>query len=153
MTKIPAETLDIREVQNAGVSTLQELTTTLGDRFLSISETLIAINSAQQVQAVQRLGESGAALDNNLTQVRARLSRQVVEKAANAPGDNRLAQANQVKSIVENTKVLREIKETARVKNEAKFAEASATFAQMRVVLLELGQQSNPAGSVAVKLN
>ncbi|MEX3984029.1 hypothetical protein AB4Y45_34130 [Paraburkholderia sp. EG287A] len=153
MTKIPAETLDIREVQNAGVSTLQELTTTLGDRFLSISETLIAINSAQQVQAVQRLGESGAALDNNLTQVRARLSRQVVEKAANAPGDNRLAQANQVKSIVENTKVLREIKETARAKNEAKFAEASATFAQMRVVLLELGQQSNPAAAVAVKLN
>ena len=152
MTKLPAEQLVIRDLQNAGVSTLQELATTAGERFLSISETLLAIHSAQQIQAVQRLGQSGANLDRNLAQVRAKLAREVVTAASNAPGDNRLAQANQLKSIVAETQSLQQLKDAARTKNAAKFKEASATMSQVRLVLLELGRQSNPAASVADKL-
>ncbi|MBK3780385.1 hypothetical protein G3A43_08945 [Paraburkholderia aspalathi] len=153
MTKLPAEQLVIRDLQNAGVTTLQELQTTAGERFLSISETLLAIHGAQQVQAVQRIAKAGANVDRNLQSVRAKLMKDVVATAATAPGDNRLEQANLLRSIVDETKELQALKQAARTQNQAKFAEASKTMAEARHAMLDLGRQLNPAANVADQLN
>lgn len=153
MTKLPAEQLVIRDLQNAGVTTLQELQTTAGERFLSISETLLAIHGAQQVQAVQRIAKAGANVDRNLQSVRAKLMKDVVATAATAPGDNRLEQANLLRSIVDETKELQALKQAARTQNQAKFAEASKTMAEARHAMLDLGRHLNPAANVADQLN
>ncbi|GAB7545462.1 coiled-coil domain-containing protein [Cupriavidus sp. CuC1] len=149
MTKLPAEQLVIRQLQNAGVSTLQELIVTMGDRFASIRMTLLTIHGAQLVQNVQRLGQSGANLDKNLQEVRSRLMQNVVATAATAPGSNRLDQANNLKRVVADTQALQSIVQAARAANQAKFEEARNTMSQVRQDLLNLGSQLNPAAAVA----
>ncbi|QOT78119.1 hypothetical protein [Cupriavidus basilensis] len=149
MTKLPAEQLVIRQLQNAGVSTLQELIVTMGDRFASIRMTLLTIHGAQMVQNVQRLGQSGANLDKNLQEVRSRLMQNVVATAATAPGNNRLDQANNLKRVVADTQALQSIVQAARATNQAKFEEARSTMSQVRQDLLNLGRQLNPAATVA----
>ncbi|CAB3754050.1 hypothetical protein [Paraburkholderia humisilvae] len=145
MTRMPAEQIVIRQVQNAAISTVQEVVTTMGDRFASIRMTLITINGTQMIQNVQRLAESGANLDNNLQEVRAHLMQGVVTNAAQAPGNNRVEQANSLKRVVADTQALQTIVENARVSNQAKFEEARNTLAGVRQDLLALGMKVNPA--------
>lgn len=149
MTRMPAEALLIRQLQNAGISTLQELTVTMGDRFASIRMTLLGIHGANLVRGVQRLGQANAALDNQLQEARAKLMGTVVTTAANAPGNNRVEQANNLKRVVEDTRALQTAVEAAREANQAKFAEARSTLSDARQDLLALGQQI-PAAKFAV---
>lgn len=151
MTRMPAEQLIIRQLQNAGVSTLQELSVTMGDRFASIRMTLLGIHGANLVRGVQRLGQANANLDNQLQEARAKLMGTVVATAANAPGDNRLQQANNLKRVVADTQALQNIVETARDTNKAKFEEARNTMAEVRQDLLALGIQINPGATVAAQ--
>lgn len=151
MTRLPAEQLIIRQLQNAGVSTLQELTVTMGDRFASIRMTLLGIHGANLVRNVQRLGQANANLDNQLQEARAKLMGTVVTAAAHAPGNNRLEQANNLKRVVADTQNLQNIVEAAREANRAKFDEARATMSQVRQDLLALGQKINPAATVAAQ--
>lgn len=148
MTRMPAEALLMRQLQNAGVSTLQELTVTMGDRFASIRMTLLGIHGANLVRNVQRLGQANANLDNQLQEARAKLMGTVVSTAANAPGNNRIEQANNLKRVVDDTRALQTVVETAREANKAKFAEARATLSDVRSDLLALGQQI-PAANYA----
>jgi len=149
LTRMPAEALIIRQLQSAGVSTLQELTVTMGDRFASIRMTLLGIHGANLVRNVQRLGQANAALDNHLQEARAALMTAVVSSAANAPGNNRLEQANNLKKVVADTQALQLVVEQARVANRAKFDEARATMSQARKDILELGQSIPSAASYA----
>jgi hypothetical protein len=141
LTRMPAEALIIRQLQSAGISTLQELTVTMGDRFASIRMTLLGIHGANLVRNVQRLGQANAALDNQLQEARAKLMGTVVANAANAPGNNRLEQANNLKKVVSDTQALQVVVEQARVTNRAKFDEARETMSKARQDLLELGQR------------
>lgn len=145
MTRMPAEQIVIRQVQNAAISTVQEAVTTMGDRFASIRMTLIAIHGTQMIQNVQRLAQSGANLDNNLQEVRAHLMQGVVTTAALAPGNNRVEQANDLKRVVADTQALQTIVDNARIANQAKFEEARNTLAGVRQDLLALGMKVNPA--------
>lgn len=145
MTRMPAEQIVIRQVQNAAISTMQEVVTTMGDRFASIRMTLITIHGTQMIQNVQRLAQSGANLDNNLQEVRAHLMQGVVTTAALAPGNNRVEQANNLKRVVADTQALQTIVDNARVTNRAKFEEARNTLAGVRQDLLALGMKVNPA--------
>lgn len=147
LTKLPADQLVIRQLQNAGVATLQELATTMASRFASIKMTLLTIHGARMVQDVQRLGQQGADLDANLNQVRKALMQDVVGTAAHAPGKNREAQANQLQSVVTDTKELYELTENARVSNQEKFKQARAVMAQAREDMLALGRNMNPAAA------
>ncbi|MFP3637709.1 hypothetical protein [Paraburkholderia sp. SIMBA_054] len=149
MTRLPAEQLVIRQLQSAGVSTLQEIDTTLGDRLASIRMTLITIHGSQLVQNVQRLSQSGANLDNNLQAVRAKVMQGVVTTAATAPGTNRADQARNLRQVVTDTQTLLDIVKQAREKNQANFEEARTTLASVRADLLTLGQEINPAATVA----
>lgn len=145
MTRLPAEQLIIRQLQNAGISTLQELSVTMGDRFASIRSTLLGIHGANLVRNVQRLGQANANLDNQLQQARAKLMDTVVTTAAHAPGDNRLAQARNLQRVVADTAGLQNVVEQAREANRAKFEEARGVMSQVREDLLALGRQINPA--------
>lgn len=145
MTRMPSEQIVIRQVQNAAVSTVQEVVTTMGSRFASIRMTLITIDGAQMTQNVQRLAQAGANLDNNLQQVRAHLMQTTVTAAALAPGNNRVEQANNLKRVVAETQALQAIVDTARTTNQAKFEEARNTLAGVRQDLLALGMKVNPA--------
>ena len=144
LSRLPADQLVIRQLQNAGITTLQETSTTAASRFASIKMTLLTIHGALVTKSVQQLADQGAALDANLASVRGTHMRDVVTKAANAPGDNRLAQAEQLRGIVSETTVLVGIIEQARTSNAQKFKQARNTFAQARQEMLALGQQIRP---------
>jgi len=151
LTKLPADQLVIRQLQNAGVATLQELATTMASRFASIKMTLLTIHGARMVQDLQRLAQQGADLDSNLNKVRGMLMKDVVETAATAPGDNRLAQAQQLQSVVADTQSLVALVDAARDTNQRKFDEARALMAQAREDMLTLGKGLNPATTVAAQ--
>lgn len=143
-TKLPAEQLVIRQIQAAAIQTVQEVTTTTAGRFASIKMALLTLHAAMQVQSLQRTAQQGADLDLNLSRVRDRLSKQVVGSAAHAPGDNRLAQAQQIKAATQNIGELVEIVEKARAENTVKFAQARALLAQARSDLTTLGAVIRP---------
>ena len=151
LTKLPADQLVIRQLQNAGVATLQELATTMASRFASIKMTLLTIHGARMVQDLQRLGQQGADLDRNLNHVRSQLMKDVVDTAATAPGNNRLAQAQQLQSVVADTQNLVALVDASRDTNQRKFDEARALMAQARQDMLSLGRQMNPAATVAAQ--
>lgn len=144
LTKLPAEQLVIREIQTAALQTVQETTTTTAGRFASIKMTLLTLHAAMQVQNLQRTAQQGADLDLNLSRVRDRLSKQVVSSAANAPGENRLLQAQQIKAVTQNIGELVAIVDKARAENALKFAQARATLAQARSELTSLGAVIRP---------
>ena len=139
LTKLPAEQLVIRQVQTAAIQTVQEITTTTAGRMASIKMTLLVLHSAMGVQNLQRTAQQGADLDANLSKVRNRLVTQVVTSAANAPGDNRLQQASQLRDVVKNTRELQAVVEKARLDNKVKFDGARAILVQARTDLTELG--------------
>lgn len=144
LSRLPADQLVIRQLQNAGITTLQETSTTAASRFASIKTTLLALHGALVTKSVQQLADQGAALDANLATVRGTLMRDVVTRAVNAPGDNRLAQAEQLSGIVSETTALVGIIEQARMGNAQKFGQARQMFAQARKEMLALGQQIRP---------
>ncbi|MCA9356611.1 hypothetical protein H6784_04585 [Candidatus Nomurabacteria bacterium] len=144
LTSLPADQLVIRQLQNAGISTLQETTATASARFASIKMTLLTLHGALVAKGVQRLAAQGAALDANLLAVRGQLMKDVVTTSANAPGDNRLAQAKQLCDIVTETAELVSIVEQARVSNQQKFAQARQLFEGSRQQMLMLGKQIRP---------
>ena len=143
-TKLPAEQLVVTQIQTATIQTVQEVTTTTAGRFASIKMTLLAIHGAMSVQNLQRVVQQGADLDKNLSNVRDRLVKNVATTAANAPGDNRLAQAKQLQDVTKNVRELVDITEKARVDNQAKFDQARAMLVQARTDLTALGAVIRP---------
>lgn len=148
LSKLPADQIVIRQLQNAGVATLQELSTTMASRFNSIKSELLILHGALAVQAVQRLGEQGAALDANLGKVRAKVMGNVVQTAATMPGRNRAQQAAQLQALVEQSRQLQAITESARETNKLEFDKARQTMAGVRKDLLDLGLSVNPGRTV-----
>lgn len=144
LTKLPAEQLVIRQIQTATIQTLQEVTTTTAGRFASIKMTLLTLHGAMTVQNLQRTARQGADLDSNLSRVRERMVTGVVTAAANAPGDNRLQQASQLREVVKNTQALQALVEKSRIDNQIKFDEARAILVQARADLSELGAVIRP---------
>ena len=144
LTKLPAEQLVIRQIQTATIQTLQEVTTTTAGRFASIKMTLLTLHGAMTVQNLQRTAQQGADLDANLSRVRERMVMGVVTTAANAPGDNRLQQASQLREVVKNTQALQALVEKSRIDNQIKFNEARAILVQARADLTELGAVIRP---------
>jgi hypothetical protein len=151
MTRLPGEALILRQIQNAGAQTLLELSTTMGDRFASIRMTLIGLHGANLVRNVQRLGQANANLDNQLQEARAKLTGVIVAASANAPGDNRVQQANNLKRAVNDVALLQDITDKAREDNRAKFEEARNTMAQVRDDMLTLSQRVSPGAAVAAR--
>ncbi|MFO1337897.1 MAG: hypothetical protein U1F53_06605 [Burkholderiaceae bacterium] len=144
LTRLPSDQLTVRLLENAGIATLQETMTTASGRFASIKMTLLTIHGTLVTQGVQRLAEQGAALDANLLAVRSALLKDVVTKAANAPGDNRLAQAEGLQKIVADTRELVAIVDKAGQDNQRKFDAARQITAQARHDLAELGAVIRP---------
>lgn len=139
MTKFPADYSQIQDLQGAAIQTLQETSTTAASRFASIKMTLITLNNALITRGLQQIAEKGAALDRNLAAVRGRVTKDVVTKAANAPGDNRKAQAEMIQKIVRETAELKAIVEQAKTTNAQKFSEARQSLEASRQELLALG--------------
>jgi hypothetical protein len=151
MTKLPSDQLKIRQLQNAGVQTLMETATTAASRFASIKMTLISINGALIVQGVQRLSLAGRSLDEALQGIDRKLVNEVVTSASSAPGDNRLAQAQQLQQVVADTKALQLIIDQARVKNTAQFEQARQIYTQARADMQQLGQVIRPDQQVTYR--
>ncbi len=142
-TRLPADQLVIRQLEQAGISTLQETTTTAMQRFNSIKMTLVTLNSGLVTQNLQRIAESGKVLDEQLDTVRGMITKQVVTSAANAPGENRVAQANQIKQIVSETEALVGIVEHGRASNKKNFDIARKSLADSRQNMLRIAKKIN----------
>jgi len=137
-TRLPADQIVIQQIEQAGVATLQETATTIASRFASIKMTLLSIHGAFAVKSVQQLSERQARMDEQLAKIRSATLKDVAVAAAKAPGDNRLAQAEQIERIVATTKEVHAMIEAAKRQTEEKFAMARQKFAQARQDLAAL---------------
>jgi len=140
-TRLPADQMVIQQVQAAGVATLQETATTVASRLASIKMALLSIQGAFAVKVVQQLSARQAKLDEQLTKVRAEALKDVAVTAAKAPGDNRLAQARQIESVIASTQEIDQLVRAARQETDQKFDTAREVFAQSRTALAELHAQ------------
>ena len=138
-TRLPADQMVIQQIEQAGVATLQETATTIASRFASIKMTLLSIHGAFAVKSVQQLSQRQARMDEQLTKLRGAALKDVAVAAAKAPGDNRLAQAQQIEAIIASTREIHELVEAARRETEEKFEAARQKFAQARSELAALG--------------
>lgn len=139
-TRLPADQLVIQQIEQAGVATLQETATTVASRFASIKMTLLSIHGAFAVKGVQQLGERQARLDKQLTEIRGRALKDVAVSAAQAPGENRLAQAEQIAQIIATTKEIHGLVEAAKKTTEERFQAAREKFATARQELASLSR-------------
>ena len=137
-TRLPADQLVIQQIEQAGVATLQETATTVASRFASIKMTLLSIHGAFAVKSVQQIAGRQAKLDQQLTELRGRALKDVAVAAAQAPGDNRVAQAQQIESIIATTKEIHGLVEAARKTTDEKFEIARRKFADARQELSTL---------------
>lgn len=137
-TRLPADQMVIQQIEQAGVATLQETATTLSSRFASIKMTLLSIHGAFAVKSVQQIASRQAKLDQQLTELRGRALKDVAVTAATAPGDNRLAQAQQIENIIATTKEIHGLVAEAKRSTDAKFDEARQKFAAARQELASL---------------
>ena len=134
-TRLPADRMVISQIQQAGVSTLQETLTTSASRTASIKMTLLTLHGALAVRGVQQLQAGQKKLDDDLLSIRQDVMKEVTTTAANAAGENRLAQADQIELIIRQTEEINTIVATAKVENARKFGEARDRFAAARNVL------------------
>jgi hypothetical protein len=137
-TKLPADQVVIRQIEQAGVSTLQETATTAAGRFASIKQTLLALHGALGVKSLQNLGQTSARLDAQLAQMRGALLTDIATRAATAPGDNRLEQARQIRQIISETEAIQKIVAEGRAANVQKFQQARQEFLAARQELTQL---------------
>ena len=137
-TRLPADQLVIQQIEQAGIATLQETATTVASRFASIKMTLLSIQGAFAVKSVQQLSGRQARLDKQLTELRGRALKDVAVTAAQAPGDNRLAQAQQIEEIIATTNEIHGLVAAARKTTEEKFEQARQKFAAARQELAAL---------------
>jgi len=140
-TRLPADQLVIQQIEQAGVATLQETATTVASRFASIKMTLLSIHGAFAVKSVQQIAGRQAKLDRQLTELRGRALKDVAVSAALAPGENRIAQAQQIESIIATTKEIHGLVEAARKTTHEKFEVARQKFADARRELATLSQK------------
>lgn len=136
-SRLPADRMVIQQILSAGVQTLQETATTATTRFSSIKTTLIALHGALQVKGVQQLTAKHAVLDNQLSDIRGKLMKEVVTTAANAPGDNRINQAQQLQSLITLTGEIQSLVASARESNKTKFEQARGMFSTARLALTQ----------------
>lgn len=140
-TRLPADQLVIQQIEQAGIATLQETATTVASRFASIKMTLLSIQGAFAVKSVQQLAGRQAQLDRQLTELRGRALKDVAVTAAQAPGDNRLAQAQQIEQIIATTNEIHGLVAAARKSTEEKFEQARQKFAAARQELATLASR------------
>lgn len=140
-TRLPADQLVIQQIEQAGIATLQETATTVASRFASIKMTLLSIHGAFAVRSVQQLAGRQAQLDKQLTDLRGRALRDVAVTAAQAPGENRLAQAEQIEQIIATTNEIHGLVAAARKTTEEKFEQARQKFAAARQELATLSSR------------
>lgn len=131
-TRLPADQMVIQQIEQAGIATLQETATTVASRFASIKMTLLSIHGAFAVKSVQQMAGRQEKLDRQLTEIRGRAIMDVAVTAATAPGDNRLAQAQQIEQIIATTKEIHGLVATARKSTEEKFDQARQKLAAAR---------------------
>ncbi|KKB84667.1 hypothetical protein VW29_09730 [Devosia limi DSM 17137] len=140
-TRLPADQMVIQQIEQAGVATLQETATTVASRFASIKMTLLSIHGAFAVKSVQQLASRQAKLDKQLTDIRGRALKDVAVTAALTPGDNRLAQAQQIEQIIATTNEIHVLVDAARKSTEEKFEQARQKFAVARQDLAALASR------------
>lgn len=138
-TRLPVDQMVIQQIELAGVATLQETATTVASRFASIKMTLLSIHGAFAVKSVQQLSQQQARMDEQLAKLRAQTMKDVAVAAAHAPGDNRLAQAEQIASIVSTTRELHGMIDAAKRQTDEKFAIARQKFLEARQEVAKLG--------------
>lgn len=131
-SRLPADRLVIQQIQNAGLTTLQEVIITATSRFNSIKMTLLTLRGLLDVQGVQAIAQRQATMDRQLESIRRAVGQKVVLTAAVTPGNNRLEQATQIMQIVDDNRSMQEAVQKGRFDNQEKFAKARQILAEAR---------------------
>lgn len=151
LSRLPADQLLIRQLQQAGYATLQEMAATLAGRFNSIRMSLLSLHGARLTQDLQRLAESGAVLDANLARLRGQLVREVALNAARAPGEQALVQARQLQAIVADSQRLRGELQHLRQHSADQQQKARQLLAEARTQMLDLARRPSAHSALAVQ--
>ncbi|NTW13611.1 MAG: hypothetical protein HGA31_01090 [Candidatus Moranbacteria bacterium] len=138
MTKLPADNIVLSQIQNAGIQQFEETANSIVGKFVNIKKNLLKLHSAITIRENQMIAEKSDALDKNIAAISGSMGREVITKAANAPGDNRLAQAQEILDIVKETKELEAINKQAIESNKAKFDQTRQMFEQAQREMLAL---------------
>lgn len=143
VSRLPADWLVIQQIQNAGITTFQEVVTTASERFNNIKMTLLTLHGLLSVRGVQMIARKQQDLDSHLAKVRGNLMGEVVRTAAEAPGNNRLHQAQQLKQVIDDAIEMKQVVDTARESNRQKFSEARRIISDARNSLIGIADQTS----------
>jgi uncharacterized protein YihD (DUF1040 family) len=144
MLKLPTDQLVITQLEEAGIITLTESTSTALSRFTNIKMTMLNIHQALVTATLQRNMLQGQALDENLAAVRGQLTGQVALKSAKMMGDNRVREAERLQQTVNDIAALQSEIETARANQQQQFDVAWNTLTSVTQTLGQLGTRIQP---------
>lgn len=139
LTKIPADQMIIRQIQEVGIKTLSETGSSMYSRFSSIKQTVIALHASMKNQDLQLVEASGRSLDQNLQSVNSMVLKNTATTAATMAGNNRVHQAQQIQSLLDTVAEVEKIKEEGMRKNEENFTKARSMLEESRQRSLQLG--------------
>jgi hypothetical protein len=140
-TRLPADQMVIQQIENAGITTLQETATTMSSRLGSIKMTLLTIHGAFEVRNLQQINARHPKMDAQLTSIRGTLLKEAATAAAAQPGINRLEQARQIQEIITQTKEIHALVAAAERKTDQDFEQARQSFAAARKELASLNSR------------
>jgi len=140
-TRLPADQMVIQQIENAGITTLQETATTMSSRLGSIKMTLLTIHGAFEVRNLQQINARHQKMDAQLTSIRGTLLKEAATAAAAQPGINRLEQARQIQEIITQTKEIHALVAAAERKTDQDFEQARQSFAAARKELASLNSR------------
>jgi BMFP domain-containing protein YqiC len=140
LTRIAADQLLIAQLEEAGIETFLDVVTTIPGRIGEVKSTLLALHAALITRGVQGISEQSKQFGHKLNRVRAKVTEEVVTTAANAAGDNRLAEARSLRDIAAEIRKLAGIKNTAIENNLEKLKETRTILREVQQELVELGK-------------
>lgn len=132
LTRLPAEALVMRAIENAGYSTLREVATDTRQQFAEVRLGLLKVNAAFEVKSVQRAHESTARLAKNLQDLSMELGTEVAVRAEQLPGENRLANAKHLQDFIQTFQSWSAKTAEARKKSDLEMAESVQVLSQVR---------------------
>lgn len=139
LTKIPADQMLIRQIQEVGIKTLSETGSSMYSRFSSIKQTVIALHASMKNQDLQLAEASGRALDANLQSVNSMVLKNTAQVASTMAGTNRVHQAEQIQKLLDTVAEVEKIKEDGMRQNAENFTKARSMMEESRQKSLQLG--------------
>ncbi len=144
MTDIPAQQMAIKQIQEACILSLSEISSNMWQQFCKIKGTLIQLNANMILKDVQQGAAARDNLEANLNELNRRIGTENMKVASTMAGKNRLKQANSITETLQHVAMLEQISRDGEAQNKQNFQEAANILAMNRQEALRLGLITQP---------